>query len=92
MSQKSSTTSSRLAQCLIKLASPHGYQSDPQDFSFFVTVRDRICYYCFKSYVQSIKKRGVVIGYAARKTGLVSEEELEICVLTSGKILFLLMI
>jgi hypothetical protein len=73
-----------LTQRLIELASTHGYQFDPRDFSF-VTVRDRIrCY--FKSYVQSMKKRGVVIGYAARKAGLVSEEELEISALTSGKI------
>jgi hypothetical protein len=73
-----------LTQRLIELAATHGYQFDPQDFSF-VTVRDRIrCY--FKSYVQSMKKRGVVIGYAARKAGLVTEEELEASAMTSGKI------
>lgn len=73
-----------LTQRLIELASSYGYQFDPRDFSF-VTVRDRIrCY--FKSYVQSMKKRGVVIGYAARKAGLVTEEELEASAMTSGKI------
>lgn len=64
-----------LTERLIELASTQGYEFDPNEFSF-VTVRDRIrCY--FKSYVQSMKKRGVVIGYAARKAGLVTEEELE---------------
>ena len=73
-----------LTQRLIELAATHGYQFDPQDFSF-VTVRDRIrCY--FKSYVQSMKKRGFVIGYAARKAGLVTEEELEASAKTDGKI------
>jgi len=69
---------------MIKLAAEHGYVFDDAEFSF-VTVRDRIrCY--FKSYVQSMKKRGVVIGYAARKAGLVTEEELEESAHTSGKI------
>ena len=64
-----------LTERMIKLAQEHGYRFDENEFSF-VTVRDRIrCYY--KSYVQSMKKRGVVIGYAARKAGLVTEEELE---------------
>ena len=70
---------------MIKLAAEHGYVFDDTDFSF-VTVRDRIrCYY--KSYVQSMKKRGVVIGYAARKAGLVSTEELEESAHKSGKII-----
>ena len=69
---------------MIKLAAEHGYVFDDAEFSF-VTVRDRIrCY--FKSYVQSMKKRGVVIGYAARRAGLVTEEELEESAHTSGKI------
>jgi hypothetical protein len=69
---------------MIKLAAEHGYLFDDAEFSF-VTVRDRIrCY--FKSYVQSMKKRGMVIGYAARKAGLVTEEELEESAHTSGKI------
>lgn len=73
-----------LTERMIKLASEHGYVFDDSEFSF-VTVRDRIrCYY--KSYVQSMKKRGVVIGYAARKAGLVSEEQLEESAHTSGKI------
>jgi hypothetical protein len=59
---------------LLKLATEHGYIFDDSDFSF-VTVRDRIrCYY--KSYVQSAKKRGVLMGYAARKAGLLTEEDL----------------
>jgi len=73
-----------LTERMIKLACEHGYIFDGTEFSF-VTVRDRIrCYY--KSYVQSMKKRGVVIGYAARKAGLVTEEELEQSAHTSGKI------
>lgn len=70
---------------MIELASEHGYIFDEDDFSF-VTVRDRIrCYY--KSYVQSLKKRGMIIGYAARKAGLVSEKELEQSAATAGKII-----
>eukprot|EP00571_Detonula_confervacea_P010356 CAMPEP_0172301482 /NCGR_PEP_ID=MMETSP1058-20130122/3365_1 /TAXON_ID=83371 /ORGANISM="Detonula confervacea, Strain CCMP 353" /LENGTH=401 /DNA_ID=CAMNT_0013011617 /DNA_START=175 /DNA_END=1380 /DNA_ORIENTATION=+ len=73
-----------LTERMIKLAGEHGYIFDETEFSF-VTVRDRIrCYY--KSYVQSMKKRGVVIGYAARKAGLVTEEQLEVSAHTSGKI------
>lgn len=73
-----------LTERMIKLAGEHGYAFDETEFSF-VTVRDRIrCYY--KSYVQSMKKRGVVIGYAARKAGLVTERELEQSAHTNGKI------
>lgn len=69
---------------MIQLAAESGFAFDDSDFSF-VTVRDRIrCYY--KSYVQSMKKRGVVIGYAARKAGLVTEQELEESAHTSSKI------
>ena len=65
----------RLTDELLELATLHGYLFDTSDFSY-VTVRDRIrCY--FKSYVQSAKKRGVLMGYAARKAGLLDEEELE---------------
>jgi len=65
----------RLTERMLELAAEHGYIFDESEFSF-VTVRDRIrCY--FKSYVQSAKKRGIIIGYAARKAGLLSTEELE---------------
>jgi len=65
----------RLTERMLELAAEHGYIFDESEFSF-VTVRDRIrCY--FKSYVQSAKKRGIIIGYAARKAGLFSTEELE---------------
>ena len=65
----------RLTDELLELATQNGYIFDTNDFSY-VTVRDRIrCY--FKSYVQSAKKRGVLMGYAARKAGLLDEEELE---------------
>lgn len=65
----------RLTERLLELAAEHGYIFDEHEFSF-VTVRDRIrCY--FKSYVQSAKKRGIIIGYAARKAGLLSDEDLE---------------
>ena len=65
----------RLTERLLELAAEHGYVFDEAEFSF-VTVRDRIrCY--FKSYVQSAKKRGIIIGYAARKAGLLTEEDLE---------------
>lgn len=69
---------------MIKLAAELGYRFDDTEFSF-VTIRDRIrCY--FKSYVQSMKKRGVVVGYAARRAGLVTEEELAESAHTSGTI------
>lgn len=57
-----------LTEKLLKVAAENGYAFDDEVFSF-VTVRDRIrCY--FKSYVQSSKKRGVAMGYAAMKVGL----------------------
>lgn len=74
----------RLTERLIELAQENGYIFDDEAFSF-VTVRDRIrCY--FKSYVQSRKKRGHIIGYAARKAGLLSDEELEKIAGKRGKI------
>jgi hypothetical protein len=74
----------RLTERLLELAAEHGYVFDDTEFSF-VTVRDRIrCY--FKSYVQSAKKRGIIIGYAARKAGLLSEEDLERSAERKGKI------
>jgi hypothetical protein len=74
----------RLTERLLELAAEHGYVFDETEFSF-VTVRDRIrCY--FKSYVQSAKKRGIIIGYAARKAGLLSEEDLERSAERKGKI------
>jgi hypothetical protein len=64
-----------LTEKLLELATKHGYMFDTTDFNF-VTVRDRIrCYY--KSFVQSAKKRGHLLGYAARKAGLLNEDELE---------------
>jgi len=75
----------RLTERLLELASENAYIFDKEAFSF-VTVRDRIrCY--FKSYVQSRKKRGVIIGYAARKAGLMSEEEIEKSAGRKGKII-----
>ena len=64
----------RLTELLLELATEHGYIFDTTDFNF-VTVRDRIrCYY--KSFVQSAKKRGILMGYAARKAGLLPEDDL----------------
>lgn len=64
-----------LTERLLELATQHGYVFDTKDFGF-VTVRDRIrCYY--KSFVQSARKRGILMGYAARKAGLLDEDELE---------------
>jgi hypothetical protein len=63
-----------LTKQLIEHANNHGYEFDPQFFTF-VHIRDRIrCY--FKSYVQCAKKHGLVIGYAAKKAGLITEEDL----------------
>lgn len=63
----------RLTEQLLQLATEYGYRFDEEEFNF-VTVRDRIrCYY--KSYVQSAKKRGILMGYAARKAGLLSVEK-----------------
>lgn len=65
----------RLTERLLELAADCGYVFDEESFSF-VSIRDRIrCY--FKSYVQSKKKRGLILGYAARRKGLITEEELE---------------
>lgn len=74
----------QLTERLLELAADHGYVFDDEAFSF-VTVRDRIrCY--FKSYVQSAKKRGVVIGYAARKAGLFTEDDIERSAGKAGRI------
>jgi hypothetical protein len=65
----------RLTEMLLDIAAEHGYVFDEEEFSF-VTVRDRIrCYY--KSYVQSSKKRGIVLGYAARKAGILTPAQLQ---------------
>jgi hypothetical protein len=62
----------RLTEDLLKMATKYGYMFDEREFSF-VTVRDRIrCYY--KSFVQSAKKRGILMGYAARKAGLLDDD------------------
>jgi hypothetical protein len=51
----------RLTEGLLELAAKHNYIFDEGCFNF-VAVRDRIrCYY--KSYVQSSKKRGVIVGF-----------------------------
>jgi len=61
------TFNNRLTQKLLDIAKEHGYIFE--DFSF-VMVRDRIrCYY--KSYIQSLKKKGCIVGYSARKAGLI---------------------
>lgn len=74
----------RLTERLLTLASECGYIFDEECFSF-VAIRDRIrCY--FKSYVQSKKKRGLILGYAARRKGLITEEELEKSASTKGTI------
>jgi hypothetical protein len=62
----------QLTERLLDLATEHGYIFG-SEFGF-VTVRDRIrCYY--KSFVQSAKKRGILMGYAARKAGLINIED-----------------
>mmetsp|Transcript_11378 Transcript_11378/g.18279 ORF Transcript_11378/g.18279 Transcript_11378/m.18279 type:complete len:844 (-) Transcript_11378:171-2702(-) len=54
----------RLTEGLLELAAKLNYVFDETCFNF-VAVRDRIrCYY--KSYVQSSKKRGVVVGFSKR--------------------------
>mmetsp|Transcript_28482 Transcript_28482/g.32643 ORF Transcript_28482/g.32643 Transcript_28482/m.32643 type:complete len:319 (-) Transcript_28482:405-1361(-) len=65
----------RLTERLLDLAANNIYVFNENEFSF-VTVRDRIrCFY--KSYVQSSKKRGIVLGYAARKAGILSPADLQ---------------
>lgn len=55
----------RLTERLLEVAANHNYVFDENDFNF-VAVRDRIrCYY--KSYVQSSKKRGIIVGYGAQQ-------------------------
>jgi len=65
----------RLTERLLDLASEYFYVFNDDEFGF-VTVRDRIrCFY--KSYVQSSKKRGIVLGYAARKAGILTPADLQ---------------
>lgn len=55
----------RLTERLLEVSASHNYIFDENDFNF-VAVRDRIrCYY--KSYVQSSKKRGIIVGYSAQQ-------------------------
>lgn len=57
----------RLTEGLLELAAKLNYIFDETCFNF-VAVRDRIrCYY--KSYVQSSKKRGVVVGFSKQDDG-----------------------
>lgn len=73
-----------LTRQMIELAAQNNIVFDDDEFSF-VTIRDRIrCYY--KSYVQSLKKKGVLLGYAARKAGLVTDNDIELSASTAGKI------
>ena len=75
----------RLTERLLQAVSDSGYIFDEEVFTF-ATVRDRIrCY--FKSYAQSRKKRGVIIGYAALRTGLMSKKEIEASAEKKGKII-----
>lgn len=70
------TYNNRLTDRLLQVATQYGYIFQDCDFNF-VTVRDRIrCFY--KSYVQSAKKRGILMGYAARKAGLLDVEDLHV--------------
>jgi len=62
----------RLTEGLLELAAGLNYVFDETCFNF-VAVRDRIrCYY--KSYVQSSKKRGVVVGFPRQRHRLPKEE------------------
>lgn len=73
-----------LTEQMIQLATQHHLIFDQAEFSF-VTIRDRIrCYY--KSYVQSLKKKGIVCGYAAKKAGLLSKEDIVRCANAKSKI------
>ena len=57
----------QLTEGLLELAAKLNYVFDETCFNF-VTVRDRIrCYY--KSFVQSSKKRGVVVGFPSNGNG-----------------------
>ena len=79
------TYNNELTQRLIDLASASGYVFDERTFSF-VCVRDRIrCY--FKSYVQSRKKQGIVIGFAAKRAGPIQAKELKKIASNKAKIM-----
>ena len=54
-----------LTEELLKVAEKHNYVFDPDEFNF-VAIRDRIrCYY--KSYVQTIRKRGLPLPGSLKK-------------------------
>lgn len=56
-----------LTERLIELAEKHSYIFDPEEFNF-VAIRDRIrCYY--KSYVQTARKRGLLLPSDKSKGG-----------------------
>ena len=62
-----------LTERLIELAEKHGYVFDPDDFNF-VAIRDRIrCYY--KSYVQTARKRGLLLPADKAKAERERQEE-----------------
>lgn len=63
----------RLTEGLLEIAARHNYVFDESCFNF-VAVRDRIrCYY--KSYVQSSKKRGVIVGYSKTKANAANSSD-----------------
>eukprot|EP00957_Ditylum_brightwellii_P058608 4445404-Ditylum_brightwellii.AAC.1 len=52
-----------LTECMLELAVDHGYVFNEHDFSFVAVCNKIQCYY--KTCIQYLKKDGVLIGYAA---------------------------
>ena len=73
----------RLTERLLEVAAKHNYYFDENDFNF-VAVRDRIrCYY--KSYVQSSKKRGIIVGYGTQQQVQVQSKKKKLNSSSDGK-------